>query len=329
MTDNHSLLDPELANVLAQIPMSPQGVFDLGDIPATRVAVRAFAEAYAAQTADDPTVGVEEHSVPAPDAPEVPIRLLRRRNGGSEPQPAVLWFHGGGQVLGYAAQDDGYLKRLCTAVGCIAVAVDYRLAPETPAPGAAADGVAVYRWVLEHADELGVDASRVGLAGASGGGGIAAAVALMIRDSGLPTPLFQALNYPMLDDRNTTPSSHQITDLGIWDRRANLLAWQAILGEHAGGDVPAYAAPARADNLSGLPPTFIAVGDLDLFRDEDLDYAYRLRKDGTPVDLHLYAGVFHNWDVFAPTAAVTRQFFDAWYGFLTRHFATSSADDRS
>lgn len=321
MSNNHERLDPELAQALAAIPKGPQGVFDLTDIPATRIAVRAFAESIAAQSPDDPSVTVEEYIALGANHPDVSLRLLRPRSLDATPQPALLWFHGGGQVLGYAAQDDAYLKPLCATVGCITIAVDYRLAPEAPAPAAAQDGALAYRWVLEHAEELGIDPHRLGIAGASGGGGIAAATAQIIRDQGLPAPLFQSLIYPMLDDRNETPSSTQVTDLGIWDRHANLLAWQAILPEGVGSEtLPSYAVAARAESLDGLPPAFIAVGELDLFRDEDLDYSRRLLEAGTAVELHLYPGAFHAFDLFAPTAAVSRAFTEAWFGYLARRF---------
>lgn len=185
MPDNHSRLDPELAEALAAVPIGPNGLFDLTDIPATRGFVRAFAESLAAAAPQDDRVTVEEH-VAVGDV-DVPLRVLRppTLEGAS---PALVWFHGGGQVLGYAAQDDSYLEPLCLAVGCVVVAVDYRLAPEAPAPSAAQDGVTAYRWLLDNCDRLGIDGRRIGLAGASGGGGVAAATALMIRDGGLPAP---------------------------------------------------------------------------------------------------------------------------------------------
>ncbi|MFF4925937.1 alpha/beta hydrolase [Kitasatospora sp. NPDC001261] len=317
------LVDPELRRALDAVPMTPNGAFDLTDIPATRETLRAFAAAVADSTPDDPSVTVTEHRATRPDGPDVPIRLLRPTTAGPGPLPVLLWFHGGGQVLGFAAQDDPWLKRLSTRLGCAVAAVDYRLAPETPAPGAAEDGHAAHRWLLHEARALGLDATRIGIGGQSGGGGVAAATALLVRDHGGPTPLFQALMYPMLDDRNRTASSHEITDLGIWDRATNLLAWRAILGDRAGTDqVSPYAAPARAADLGGLPPTFVAVGELDSFRDEDLDYAMRLRAHGVPVELHLYPGAYHAFDLFAPESQLAESFEQAWLGYLARHFRT-------
>ncbi|MEU1283906.1 alpha/beta hydrolase [Kitasatospora sp. NPDC005856] len=314
------LIDPELGRALDGVPMTPNGAFDLTDITATREALRSFAAATAAGAPDEPSVAVEEHRARSADGgPDVPVRLLRPTTA-TGPLPVVLWFHGGGQVLGFAAQDDPWLKRLCARLGCAVAAVDYRLAPETRAPGAAEDGYAAHRWLVREAAALGLDGTRIGIAGQSGGGGVAAATALLIRDRGGPAPLFQALMYPMLDDRNRTASSHEITGLGIWDRSTNLLAWQAVLGDRAGtDDVCPYAAPARAQDLGGLPPAFIAVGELDCFRDEDLDYATRLRAHGVPVELHLYPGAYHAFDLFAPESQLARSFQQTWTAYLARH----------
>ncbi|MEV4099358.1 alpha/beta hydrolase fold domain-containing protein [Nonomuraea sp. NPDC049649] len=192
------------------------------------------------------------------------------------PLPVIMWFHGGGQVLGFAAQDAPWLKRLCAALGCAVAAVDYRLAPETPAPGAAEDGYTAYRWISDNASDLGLDPTRVGLAGQSGGGGIAAATALLVRDRGAATPLFQLLMYAMLDDRGTTDSSREITDIGIWDRSTNLLAWQAFLGDRADLDCaarlrrPRRAAPLprRLPRLRPVRPAVPPRGELPPHLDE-------------------------------------------------------------
>lgn len=316
----HERIDPELAEVLKAVPMTEAGVFDLSDLQGTRAGVRAFAEAIAAQIPDEPSVSVEEVQAPRSDGSALAIRLLRPTEA-TGPLPVLVWFHGGGQVLGYAAQDDPTLKHLVLEVGCIVASVDYRLAPEAPAPAAAEDGLLAHRWLRSQAAALGIDEGRIALAGQSGGGGIAAATALMIRDQGEPAPLFQALSYPMLDDRNTTASSHEVTDIGIWDRATNILAWNLILGDRAGADeVPPYSAPARTTDLTGLPPTFIAAAELDVFRDENLSYATRLQASGVPVELHLYPGAYHAFDLFAPEAAVSAAYVHAWHGYLRRQF---------
>ena len=325
MPRSRPAIDSELAAALQAMPIGPNGVFDLTDIPATRQAVRALAESIASTVPDEPTVTAHEIQAPRAEGPDVPILLLRPQNAPG-PVPVLVWFHGGGQVLGFAAQDAPWLKPLSAALGCAIALVDYRLAPETPAPGAAEDGYTAYRWISDNATDLGLDPTRIGLAGQSGGGGIAAATALLIRDRGAATPLFQLLMYPMLDDRNTTDSSHEITDIGIWDRSTNLLAWQAILGDRAGTeDVTPYAAAARATDLAGLPRTFIGVGELDVFRDEDLDYAARLRAHGVDVELHLYPGAYHAFDMFAPQSHLATSFHHTLNDYLVRHFTKTPA----
>ncbi|MGK2911787.1 MAG: alpha/beta hydrolase [Sphingobium sp.] len=311
-------LDPELQKALGDIPIGPAGLFDLGDLPRARRELHAFAQLVA--TNDDLQVTIEIHRAEIDGMSPIPLRLFRPMASPAI-RPALLWFHGGGQLLGFAAQEDAYLKRLSHEVGCIVVSVDYRLAPEAPSPAGAEDGYGAYRWVRIAAGQLGIDAWRIGLAGASGGGCIAAATALMIRDRGDPSPVFQALNYPMLDDRNITRSSQEITDIGIWDRQTNLTAWGIILGDRAGGaGVCGYSAPARTLDLSGLPPTFIAVGEQDLFRDEDIEYAMRLLAAGVATELHLYAGACHAFDVLAPDSALAGAFQECWFAFLRRAF---------
>ena len=325
MKSSERRMDPELAEVLAGLPQTGDGFSDLSDIEASRQAVRRFAAATAARAPAHPGIAVRESTVAVPDGPDVPVRVVRPVEAGRD-LPVLLWFHGGGQIRGSAAQDDPFLSGVCSAIGCAAVAVDYRLAPEARSPAAAQDGLAAYRWLAEHGSDLGLDAGRVGLAGASGGGGIAAAVALMVRDLGLRPPLFQALTYPMLDDRNATASSREVIDIGIWDRATSISAWEAILGEPGGGaDVSPYQAPARASHLEGLPPTFLAVGDLDLLRDEGLNYALRLLAAGVPVDLHLYAGAFHAWDLFAPASSLGREFTRTWSDYVRRQLALPAA----
>src|SRR5581483_950120 len=166
-----------------------------------------------------------------------------------------------------------------------------------PHPAPVEDCYAGLVWTVQHAGELGIDPARLVIGGASAGGGLAAATALLSRDRGGPRALLQLLVYPMLDDRNTTRSSHEIVDVGIWDRATNVGGWRALLGEAAGGDtVSHYAAPARASDLSNLPPAVIYVGTADLFRDEDIDYAQRLIHAGVPAELHVYPGAYHGFE---------------------------------
>ena len=316
----HDRIDPELADALAAVPKANGRIFDLGDLEGTRELIRQMAAQGAPAAAANTAVLVEEHEASRSGDAPVPLRLFRPTNARGA-LPAMLWFHGGGQVLGFAAQEDAYLKRVAGEVGCIVISVDYRLAPEARAPAAAQDGFAAWRWLCGMAEALGADPERLGIAGASGGGGVAAATALMIRDEGAPKPLFQSLNYPMIDDRNDTPSAREISGLGVWDGENNLAAWKLILGDAAGGpDVSPYAAPARTAAVHGLPPTCIIVGELDVFRDEDVAYATRLLQSGIATALHVFPGAYHAWDLFAPDAGLTAAFFQTWFGYLQRAF---------
>jgi len=171
------------------------------------------------------------------------------------------------------------------------------------------DCYAGLKWLFAHADELGVDPSRIAIGGASGGGGLAAGLALLARDRAEVRVAFQLLIYPMIDDRNVTPASYAITDPRMWHRESNRLGWKAYLGREGGGaDVSPYAAAARATDLTNLPPAYIPVGALDLFVDENIEYAQRLVQAGVPTELHVYPGAFHGFDLFAPSARVSKQF---------------------
>ena len=207
-------------------------------------------------------------------------------------------------------------------LGAAVVSVEYRLAPETPHPGPVEDCYAGLIWTVEHADELGIDPARVIVGGASAGGGLAAAVALLARDRGGPALLAQMLLCPMLDDRNETPSSYQMAGIGIWDRGANEVGWTALLGAARGGpDVSPYAAPARATDLSGLPPAFIDVGSAETFRDEDVAYATGIWQAGGRAELHVWPGGFHGFTGMVPDAAISQAATAAQQAWLQRILA--------
>ncbi|MDQ4037904.1 MAG: alpha/beta hydrolase [Actinomycetota bacterium] len=221
--------------------------------------------------------------------------------------------------MGDLDTDHPLAMTLTDRVGCVTVSVDYRLAPENPHPAPVQDCYQALVWMRRHADELGIDPSRLGICGVSSGGGLAAGAALLARDIGTPRLAHQMLIYPMLDDRNHTPSSHEIADLGVLDREANLAAWQSLLGDRAGGaDVPGSAAASRESDLARLPPTYIEVGELDLFRDEVLDYAIRLLRAGVATEVHTDPGAYHAFDVLAPRAAVSRRALDRRVAALQR-----------
>jgi acetyl esterase/lipase len=299
-----NLVDPEL---LAMLDMFP--TLQLSD--ETLVQMRATLGEMGTQMASTlpafPDIAVSERFVPGPaDAPDVRV-LIYQPTTITPPLPALLWIHGGGYVLGTADQDDLTVKGIVSAVGCAAVSVDYRLAPETPHPGPVEDCYAALRWLYTHTQELGVDPTRIAIGGASAGGGLAAGLALLTRDRGEVPLVFQLLIYPMLDDRTVTMANpHPYTGEFIWTAESNRFGWKALLGQEPGGsDISPYAAAARAEHLEGLPPAFISVGDLDLFLEEDMEYARRLIRAGVPTELHVYPGAFHGFDLM-PTAKVSQ-----------------------
>jgi acetyl esterase/lipase len=221
----------------------------------------------------------------------------------------VLHVHGGGYVMGSPDMGAPTNAAYAAQIGAVVVSVDYRLAPETPHPGPVEDCYAALAWLHANADELGVDRARIAISGESAGGGLAAALTLLARDRGKIPVCFQHLIFPMLDDRTTTkadPSPY----LGqyVWTPQANVFGWTSLLGHAPGGPgVSPYAAPARAEDLAGLPPTYIICGALDLFLEEDMDYAKRLIRAGVPTELHIYPGAPHGF-MFVADAEVTRTF---------------------
>ena len=228
----------------------------------------------------------------------VPVRIYTPAGGASSALPAILHIHGGGYVMGSVGTNHVANMRLAADVGAVIVSVDYRLAPETTAPGAVDDCYAALCWLHRQSGPLGIDPARVAVRGESAGGGLAAALCLLARDRGFPAIAHQNLIYPMLDDR--TCIARQPDHLGafVWTPQANDFGWRSLLGQAPGGaDVSPYAAPARAVDLTGLPPAFIAVGALDLFLVEDMDYARRLIEAGVTTELHVYPGAYHGFDI--------------------------------
>jgi acetyl esterase/lipase len=250
-------------------------------------------------------VDIDTITVTGPeDAPDLRMTVLRPAEG-QGPWPAIYHVHGGGMVAGTPETMLDAFVPYVHEVGVVVTSVDYRLAPEHPHPASIEDCYAGLRWLGENADELGVDPTRIMIAGTSAGGGLAAATALMARDRGFPALTHQMLLCPMLDDRCQTPSSQMLVDEGLWDGDENEFGWSSLLGESRGSpDVSPYAAPARAEDLSGLPRTFISVGSVDTFRDEVLDYATRLSQAGVSVDLHLWGGGFHGFDLLPTQSAI-------------------------
>jgi len=293
-------VDPDLAAVLAQLPDLRLENLD----EARRTFDALMSELGPADTSD---VTVEEWLIPgAPGGPEIPVRLFvpdACPDGNFGSRAVVLEIHGGGFVLGSAAQSDALNSVIARRTGAVVVSVDYRLAPEHPYPAAVDDCYAALTWIASSATHLDIDPDRIVLVGDSAGAGLAASVALRARDLDGPPIVLQVLLEPELDDRLQTASMRSGADTPVWDNTKAALSWRHYLGEQPPtGD----AVPARQQDLSGLPPTYITVNELDPLRDEGLEYAQRLLHAGVRVELHLWPGTFHGFSLVRG-AAVTRR----------------------
>ena len=293
--DVMTLIDPEVAAALAALGMR------LGELSdATLQSIRAQRDAAPLPPLSD-VVDRRDHAVS--ERPPVSVRVHREKSAKGL-LPCIYWMHGGGLILGRNIGDDPRFDRWCPRLGCVGVSVEYGLAPESKYPGPVEDCYAGLKWLHAHAEELGIDATRIGIGGASAGAGLAAGLALLVRDRGELPLAFQALIYPMIDDRQITVSSGWNDP--VWPPTANRYGWDSYLGSLKGDAVPCYAAAARASDLRGLPPTYISVGALDGFADEDVDYANRLRHAGVPLELHVYPGAPHGFDGLTPGTAIAQ-----------------------
>jgi acetyl esterase/lipase len=285
-------LDPEVA--------AAASVIELGNLSQVDLSVYRI---------EFPTGGLSDAvtrtDVSVPGDPLVPIRVHREAEA-KGPLPCVYSIHGGGYILGSYSMDDAKFDDWCPALGIVGVSVEYRLAPEHPYPAPLEDCYRGLKWTYDHAAEIGVDPDRIGIAGVSAGGGLAAALALVARDRGEVPVAFQLLDCPMLDDRQQTLSS-QLDGLAVWSKESNAFGWRSYLGDLYGtNEIPYTAAPARCDDLSRLPPAFVSVGTVDGFRDEDIAYATRLNQAGVPCELHVYPGACHGYQI-AVESAIARQ----------------------
>lgn len=273
-----------------------------GDWEARReMSVRTFA-VLAEILPDSPGVSRTPLSVTASDGTRLSAVWYATET--AQPGSAALFIHGGGMITGSVDGYDRLIARYVASSGVPLLAIDYRLAPEFPHPFPVEDCHAAFLWLVDHAPELGVDPNRIGVLGESSGGGIAAGLTLLVHDRGGPPIARQILVYPMLDDRTTTVDPH-IAPFAMWSYDDNATGWSALLGDSAGSElVSEYAAPSRRKDLSGLPPTYIDVGGLDIFRDEDARYALKLAQDGVAVEFHMYPGVPHSFMAVAPDSDV-------------------------
>lgn len=296
--DTLHLVDPELRPLLE---LWPTAEVNAQTLPLLRGRQLPF------PPANETGTTLERRHVPGPaGAPDVQLHIYKPADF-TGPLPCIYHIHGGGYVAGAAKDLEVVHRPLVRELGCALVSVDYRLAPETPHPGPVEDCYAGLAWLHASAADLGIDPQRIGAMGESAGGGLAAALALLARDRGEYSLAFQHLIYPMLDDRTCTAEPHPHAGDFIWTSASNRFGWASLLGHAPGGEgVSPYAAAARADDLGGLPPTFISTGALDLFIDEDIAYAQRLIRAGVPTELHVYPGAFHGFNIM-PGAQVAEQ----------------------
>lgn len=302
------LVDPELAPALDMIP--PFAALSAATLPGMRAAVAQMARDAIAATE---LRGVTWEEVRIPGTPEVRA-LLYTPPDFVAPGPAFLHIHGGGMIVG--SPDMSHAASVDTALQCrcLVLSVDYRLAPEHPFPASVEDCHAALAWLHGHAK---VDGARVAIGGDSAGGGLAASLALLNKARDRLPIVAQMLKYPMLDHRTVAPHyDHPYVGEFVWQAGTNRFGWDSLLGAERDAVAP-HASPALAEDLADLPPAFIAVGALDLFLEEDIEYARRLMRAGVATELHVYPGAFHAFDLM-PTASTTRAFRQAWLAFLKR-----------
>jgi acetyl esterase/lipase len=312
----YSLVDPEFLPALKQFPA----------VDLSAEIVRKFRQSPSMPPLPGPAPQPVERHIPGPPgAPEVRLWVVDPAPA-EKSKPVLLHMHGGGFMM----PDPWLLPRLqgiATDCHCIVVSVDYRLAPETRYPGSLEDNYAALKWVHAHAAELGIDCSRIAVGGESAGGGHAASLAIHARDRNEVPIVFQLLIYPGLDDRtgSTRPAPPAVGHF-MWNASANRLAWSSLLGVPAGSSrVPAAAVPARVASVAGLPPAWIGVGALDLFVEEDMEYARRLVHAGVATELLVVRGAFHGFDLVVPDAEASKQFSASWKSALRKAFATGKA----
>lgn len=298
-------LDPDH---LAVLEMLPADLLDLSDLTAARNRWADFMARAPVPEIDD-SIEITDHHTPAHDGHQVLVRVYRRVDR-RDHRGGLYSIHGGGMVMGDVGMNDARCAAIALNLDVVVASVDYRLAPEHPYPVPLEDCYDGLVWFFDQAEALGVNTDRIAVGGGSAGGGLAAGLALLARDRQQVSPCFQLLTFPMIDDRNETPSSYMVDDTRVWNRAANIAGWSAYLsGRDGAEDVSAYAAPARATNLAGLPPAIVTVGSLDTFRDEDIAYAQAMLRAGVPCELHVYPGAYHGSNFTVPNADISQR----WY----------------
>ncbi|MCB1686895.1 MAG: alpha/beta hydrolase [Halioglobus sp.] len=298
--------DAELAQMLQFLPDTK---FTMSDPEQARAH---FLEMISSLNAglDESGVVIAEQAIAGPEgAPEVPVRIYTPE-GLNAAVPGILHIHGGGFVIGNLDSEHGTCVALCRRLGVVIVSVDYRLAPETPYPGPLEDCYAALQWASSNSARLQIDPARLAIFGQSAGGGLAAALALLARDRSGPAICFQYLGIPELDDRLQTSSMQRFVDTPMWNRPNAEISWDFYLGDQyqRGADnVPYHAAPARAEDLTGLPPAYVNTMEFDPLRDEGVEYALKLMRAGVATELHSFPGTFHGSSLFSSARISQRE----------------------
>lgn len=316
--------DPDVQAVLDEIAKNPQPALTRETLPRDGVD-RMFPDNDAVIAGRDITW--EDRVIPGPPgAPDIEVTIFRPAGSETSTLAGFVNIHGGGMIVGHRSWETARVVDIVAEHGVVAVNVEYRLAPEDPYPAGVEDCYAAFVWTHTHATELGIDPARIVVGGGSAGGGLTAAVALLARDRRGPVMAGQLLLCPMIDNTNTTVASRQYDGIGTWQRDMNLLAWSCVLGEELAFSIeaPAYAAPSRATDVSGLPPAYIEVGEAEMFRDEDTEYALRIWATGGQAELHVWGGGAHGFDMYMPDAEITRAALAARASWLRRIWRTAA-----
>ena len=302
--DLGSRVHPDLKEYYAQ--MAPFLTPDKEVIEETRKIWDFLASTFMKVRSPHDRVPITTRQIPGPkDAPEVSVRIYNSQNDKTQ-RPGFLFIHGGAYVLGHPSHFDNICSLIAHEADCIVISPDYRLAPETTYPAAIEDCYATLVWMRDAAQELGINPKKIAIGGVSCGGGLCAALALMARDRNGPEICFQMPLYPMVDNRNVTPSSQEIVEKRVFCREGTVFGWEMYLRGKDKAELDPYAVPLRATDFSKLPPTFTFVGTLDVLRDETIEYVSKLIQAKVPVEFHLYPGCFHAFDLFFPDTEISK-----------------------
>jgi hypothetical protein len=307
---NHSRIDPESrAPLKAFLATFPGGFNAIADIVERRAAIDSFYTAASNTESDEEGLSIQTSFVPSRDeGRSIEVRsYVPKSNTAKKTNPGLIFIHGGGMVMGNLDIGHENCKMFATRLGLSVFSINYRKAPESPYPAALEDCLDVTNWIKDNFQDLNTDLKNVGLYGGSAGGGLVLATALAARDAGTSYFKYMMPIYPMIDDSCSTQSAKEFTDIGIWDRRANIEAWDWYLGKQ----VPdSYAAPFRATDLRNLPSCYSDVGELDLFRDENIIFFQRLVQSGVATEFHMYPGAFHGSENIAPESSLSKKIWE-------------------